>query len=84
MDRESVIKGLKFAWEYIRERPNKTATPQARAMHGIMKAIDLLTPKQMEIEGGGSTWWDVCPECHGAIDDSDHFCRHCGQAVTNS
>lgn len=38
-------------------------------------------PLEMEIEGGGSSWWYVCPECHGAIDKADHFCRHCGQAV---
>ena len=38
-------------------------------------------PQEIEIEGGGSTWWHVCPECHGAIDRADHFCRHCGQAV---
>jgi len=38
-------------------------------------------PQQIELEGGGSTWWYVCPECHGAIDSKDHFCRHCGQAV---
>ena len=39
-------------------------------------------PRPIEIEGGGSSWWHVCPECHGAIDRSDRFCRHCGQAVT--
>ena len=38
-------------------------------------------PQEIEIEGGGSTWWHVCPECHGTIDQGDHFCRHCGQAV---
>lgn len=38
-------------------------------------------PQEMELEGGGSNWWYVCPECHGAIDCMDHFCRHCGQAV---
>jgi len=48
------------------------------------KAADELKkriPKEMEIEGGGGTWWDVCPECHGAIDRKDSWCRHCGQAV---
>ena len=40
-------------------------------------------PQEIEVEGGGSSWWNVCPECHGAIDRSDRFCRHCGQAVTN-
>ena len=24
---------------------------------------------------------EVRPECHGAIDRADHFCKHCGQAV---
>jgi hypothetical protein len=43
--------------------------------------IKRLTPKQIETEGGGSTWWHVCPECHGAVDSEDHFCRHCGQAL---
>ena len=38
-------------------------------------------PMEKEIEGGGSTWWYVCPECHGAIDNRDHWCKHCGQAV---
>ena len=38
-------------------------------------------PQEMEIEGGGTTWWHVCPECHGAIDRDDQYCKHCGQAV---
>lgn len=38
-------------------------------------------PVEAELEGGGHTWWYVCPECHGEIDSSDHYCRHCGQAV---
>ena len=38
-------------------------------------------PQKMETEGGGSSWWYVCPECHGAIDGADHYCKHCGQAV---
>ena len=42
-----------------------------------------ITPQEIEIEGGGSTWWYVCPECHGTIDQGDHFCRHCGQALKN-
>ena len=38
-------------------------------------------PLPIEIEGGGSTWWYVCPECHGAVDTWDRFCKHCGQAL---
>lgn len=45
------------------------------------EAKDKRIPKEMELEGGGSSWWYVCPECHGTIDLKDSFCRHCGQAV---
>ena len=36
---------------------------------------------EVEIEGGGSNWWYVCSECHGAIDRADQYCRHCGRKV---
>jgi len=36
-------------------------------------------PVDIEIEGGGSTWWHVCGECQGAVDNNDRFCRHCGR-----
>lgn len=39
-----------------------------------------MTPEEIEREGDRYNWWYVCPECHGAIDDHDRFCRHCGQA----
>ena len=38
-------------------------------------------PSPQEREGGGSSWWYVCPECHGAIGYKDAYCKHCGQAV---
>ena len=55
----------------------QTAELQRKAAEELIKQI----PLKMEIEGGGLTWWYVCPECHGAIDDGDKDCRHCGQAV---
>ena len=42
MDFEKVIEGLEYTWEYIRERPNPTAAPKARAMSNIMDAVSLL------------------------------------------
>lgn len=36
-------------------------------------------PVEIELEGGGYTWWHVCSECHGAVDTSDLYCRHCGR-----
>ena len=55
-----------------------------RASEAAEKVIGELKrriPQKMEPEGGGTTWWMACPECHGAIDNRDSFCRHCGQAV---
>ena len=40
-----------------------------------------LTPVPAEIEGGGHTWYMVCGECHGVIDNNDTFCKHCGYEI---
>lgn len=34
-----------------------------------------------EIEGGESSWWYVCTECHGTVGKDDTVCRHCGQLL---
>lgn len=38
-------------------------------------------PMPAEIEGGGTTWYYVCGECHGSIDTRDKYCRHCGHPI---
>lgn len=38
-------------------------------------------PVQIELEGGGTTWWHVCEDCHGAVDTSDLYCKHCGRKL---
>ena len=56
----------------------------------IRKALDQLEireprePKEKEIEGGGVTWWYVCPECHGDVGAEDKECRHCGQPLEDA
>lgn len=47
----------------------------------IQELLDRMIPKEKEMEGGGCSWWYVCPECHGAVDQQDNFCRHCGQKL---
>ena len=32
---------------------------------------------EVEMEGGGSTWWYVCGECHGAVNYQADICPHC-------
>ena len=39
------------------------------------------TPVRAELEGGGSTWWNVCGDCHTAISTGDRFCRQCGRPL---
>ena len=34
-----------------------------------------------EIEGGGSTWWHVCPECRTIIDTKDETCPECKRRI---
>lgn len=35
-----------------------------------------------EYEGDSrSTWWYACSECHGDVDPSDIYCRHCGRKI---
>ena len=61
----------------------KTATdvdPWAKDMAAELLARDI--PVSAEIEGGGSTWFFVCGECHGVVDTPNKFCRHCGQAIS--
>ena len=38
-------------------------------------------PLPAEFEGGGYTWFYVCGDCHGQIDERDAYCRHCGRKV---
>ena len=45
--------------------------------HGVCEQNQ--EPVDIEIEGGGNSWWYVCEECRGAVDTSDKFCRHCGR-----
>jgi len=51
-------------------------------MEKVTEMFQKEIPQEIEIEGGGNSWWYVCPECHGPVDLSDRFCRHCGQAIT--
>ena len=91
MDREKLIRQLMEESEKKMSVATSLRTKAPETSFDFFKMAELLKnaaeelikqiPLKMEIEGGGLTWWYVCPECHGAIDDGDKFCRHCGQAV---
>ena len=48
----------------------------------VAEQLEQKEPLPAEMEGGGSSWWYVCGDCHGAININDHYCRHCGRGVT--
>ena len=51
---------------------------EVERLNGLRKEQD---PVETELEGGGSSWWYVCGECHGAIDQRDNYCKHCGRRI---
>ena len=79
-DREKYIEVLSKVVKTVKES-NEDA-PIKISLECIEDILTLLKehePVDMEIEGGGSTWWYVCEECHGSVDSNDLFCRHCGR-----
>ena len=87
-DREKVIGGLEQMLIHYNEMIKLDGDTKNHVLlyHKAMveDAIELLKdqdPVEPELEGGGSTWWHVCGECHGAIDVSDNFCKHCGRRI---
>ena len=70
-------KQLDSKWVYILQSEAETCLELAEA-----EIVTSAEPVEREMEGGGSTWWYVCEECHGPIDSNDKYCRHCGRKIT--
>lgn len=58
-----------------------TAIRAMRLNAAIDTVAEHFKPVPIELEGGGTTWWYVCEDCHGAVDKSDSFCKHCGRSL---
>ena len=58
-----------------------TAIRAMRFNAAIDTVAEHFTPVEIEMEGGGSTWWYVCEDCHGAVDENDLYCKHCGRPL---
>ena len=68
----------------LRETDPKTSYTFFGIAEASKKAAEELKGRILmpaEIEGGGTTWFYVCGECHGSIDTRDKFCRHCGHPI---
>lgn len=71
-------KSLSSKWVYILEEEAETCLKLAEAEEEILRGSEAA---DAEIEGGGSTWWYVCGECHTAIDPRDKYCKECGKRI---
>lgn len=78
MDRKDILNRLQVDMEYAERTGEMLVHVSRKTVRAVM---DLLTPAEIEMEGGGSYWYSVCGECHGAIDENDLFCKHCGRPV---
>ena len=86
MNRKALLSQLTHTIKLMKTHDVMTITcdgAHLKLLEEVRKYMQKDKPQEMEIEGGGYSWWYVCPECHGAIDGNDHFCRWCGQAVIN-
>lgn len=93
-DIDKVLKGLECCKDCTNEEPFakckecpyneiSVSVQDCRAVLSAdaLELMKRLRPVETEIEGGGSAWYLVCPECHAAIGAKDRYCRYCGQAI---
>lgn len=83
-DRINVIENLELNIRWIEDIKAHQFPGWQNVTLAMRDAIEELTtqePAEIEIEGGGSTWWHVCGECHGAVDTQDLYCKHCGRPL---
>ena len=80
MDRELIIQKLRqlASSSIFSEETKKTLDA---ATDFIEKESAKGETAEKEIEGGGSTWFYVCSECHTAINRWDKYCHECGRRL---
>lgn len=83
IDREKAIAELQEyhdrEWTDERKQGIPARDERRRITGNALELLKEQEPVDMVPEGGGRSWWLVCEECHGAVDSSDKFCRHCGK-----
>ncbi len=84
IDVEKVIRGLERCKVGCKDCPYYNVQGCVIALRDdALEAIKALRKDTVpaELEGGGSSWWYVCGECHTAIDRIDNYCRECGKGI---
>ena len=88
MKREQAEKA-KLDLEFCIVMANSTEAPfvalkkeQADELYQLLReVVESKEPLQPELEGGGRSYYMVCGDCHGIVDQGDHFCKHCGREI---
>ena len=88
MKRKDVIKGLECCiaknpdeGQKCEDCPFKEGYCVNRLKMAALKLLKEQEPLQPELEGGGRSYYMVCGDCHGIVDQGDHFCKHCGREI---
>ena len=79
---QKAIKSVERARRLIEEKKEQGLDDYV-LFEALTDAADVLQVRtaEAEMEGGGSTWYFVCGECHTAIDSHDKYCRQCGREI---
>ena len=83
-DREKVFEGLEAMREFFGfGLPSQSPVFEAyqNILTDTIAPLKEQDPVETELEGGGYNWWHVCGDCHGAIDQNDNYCKHCGRRI---
>ena len=81
-DVEKVISNLHKIGNFLLDHFGiETAKKYAHDLDDAAELLKEQEPVECELEGGGTTWWYVCGDCHGEIDNRDSYCKHCGRKV---
>ena len=83
MTRKGTLSALTHAIRMMKAHDTMTISCNGSFIAMLEEARELIQddPVQAEVEGGGSSWWWVCGDCHGTIDRGDIYCRNCGRKI---
>lgn len=79
---QKAIKSVERARQLIEEKKEQGLDDYV-LFEALTDAANVLPLRQAEaeMEGGGTTWYFVCGECHTAVDSTDKYCRQCGREI---
>lgn len=72
----AVSDGMDSEFVYITKDEAKKCLELAEAQDTLFAK-----PVHVDVEGGGSNWWNVCEECRSSLHPGDKYCHECGRKL---